>query len=268
MNTLDRDYLSVARAILLNGNKKDDRTGTGTKSLFGKFITFPMIQGFPMLTTKKVYWKGVVEELKWFLKGDVYAKTLQDKGVKIWDADAARNGRDDTYLGPIYGHQWRKKSQYGVQKDQIKLLMEGLRSDPDSRRHLVSSWDVMELDKMVLPPCHYAFQCYVNEGKLDLMWHQRSADWFLGVPFNFASYGILLSLLAYELELEPGILSASFGDTHIYSNHFDQMKEQAGRDILELPTLKINSSDILNGEFDIELLNYKPHPAIKGAISS
>mgnify|MGYP001162718979 FL=1 len=268
MNSLDNDYLGVARAILLNGTKKKDRTGTGTKSLFGNFINFDMSVGFPLLTTKKVYWKGVVEELKWFLKGDVYAKTLSDKGVKIWDKDAERNGRDDTYLGKIYGYQWRKKSRYGVQKDQIKLLMEGIRNNPDSRRHLVNSWDVMELDDMVLPPCHYAFQCYVNDDKLDLMWHQRSADWFLGVPFNFASYGLLLSLLAYELDLKPGVLSASFGDTHIYSNHFDQMKEQIDRYPYYLPTLKINSSDILKGEFDIKLEDYFYHPAIKGELST
>jgi len=268
MNSLDRDYLSLGRMLLLNGNKKTNRTGVNTKSLFGFFINFPMNQGFSVLTTKKVFWKGVVEELKWFLKGDTYAKTLADKGVHIWDKDAARNDRDDTYLGPIYGYQWRKKSRYGVQKDQIKLLMEGLRNNPDSRRHIVNSWDVMELDNMVLPPCHYAFQCYVNDGKLSLMWHQRSADWFLGVPFNFASYGLLLSLMAYELDLEPGILSASFGDTHVYENHFDQMKEQCLREPYELPKLKINSSNILDGEFDVELLDYKSHPTIKAEMNT
>ncbi len=268
MNTLDRDYLSLARAILLNGNKKDDRTGTGTKSLFGNFITFPMVQGYPLLTTKKVAFKTMVTELKWFLKGDTNVKYLQDNNCKIWDADYERSGNTDGNLGPIYGYQWRNKSRYGVQKDQIKLLMEGLRSNPDGRRHLVNSWDVMELDRMVLPPCHYAFQCYVNDGKLDLMWHQRSADWFLGVPFNFASYGLLLSLLAYELNLKPGILSASFGDAHIYTNHFEQMKEQIGRTAFELPKLKINSSNILEGEFDVELLDYQSHPAIKGIMST
>ena len=254
-----------------------------------------MSDGFPILTTKKVAFNTMVTELKWFLRGDTNIKYLVDNGCNIWNGDAYKNYRmkqvphdhfetEDEFieliktndrfaekwgeLGPIYGYQWRNKSRYGVQKDQIKLLMESLRNSPDSRRHLVNSWDVMELDDMVLPPCHYAFQCYVNGDKLDLMWHQRSADWFLGVPFNFASYGLLLSLLAYELKLKPGVLSASFGDSHIYSNHFEQMKEQIDRYPYYLPTIKINSSNLLEGEFDIKLEDYFYHPTIKGKLNT
>lgn len=266
-NFLDVRYLDIVNSCIEDGAFRKDRTGVGTRSIFGERIVHDHKQGFPLLTTKKVFWKGVVEELRWFLQGDVYAKTLSDKGVRIWDGDAERNGRDDTYLGPIYGYQWRKKSRYGVQKDQIKLLMEGLRSDPHGRRHLVSSWDVHQLDEMVLPPCHYAFQCYVTDEKIDLMWHQRSVDVFLGLPFNIASYGLLQRLIAYELGLEAGKLIGTLGDTHIYLNHIEQGKEQWSRTPLALPKLKINHSDIVKGEFDVELLDYRHHKAIKADIN-
>jgi len=268
MNRLDDQYRGLLGEILYNGTEKSDRTGTGTLSKFGMQIRHRMSDGFPILTTKKVFWKGVVEELKWFLKGDTYAKTLSDKGVHIWDQDAERNGREDTYLGPIYGHQWRKLSQYGVQKDQIKILIEGIKENPDSRRHLVSSWNVMDLDHMVLPPCHYAFQCYVSSGKLSLLWSQRSADLFLGVPFNISSYGLLLHLLCVETAYEPGELIGNFGDIHLYKNRLEQAKEQLSREPFTLPSIELTNVNILEGEFDAQLVDYQAHPSIKAPLST
>ena len=269
MYTIDRQYKDLLSTVLREGIEKTDRTNTGTLSVFGKTIVHDMSDSFPILNTKKIFWKGVKEELKWFLKGGTYAKDLSDKGVHIWDKDAERNGRDDTYLGLIYGHQWRKKSRYGVQKDQIKILLDGLKNNPDSRRHLVNAWDVMDLDKMVLPPCHYAFQCYVREDKLDLMWQQRSADIFLGVPFNISSYGLLLRLLAHELDLYPGTLTGVFGDLHLYNNHIEQAKEQITRSYQgSIPYLNVNSSNILDGEFDVTLSDYNPLPSIKAPLNT
>ena len=269
MDTVDRQYKALLSLVLREGINKTDRTNTGTLSVFGRTLVHDMSYGFPILSTKKIFWKGVKEELKWFLKGGTYAKDLSDKGVHIWDKDAERNGRDDTYLGLIYGYQWRKKSRYGVQKDQIKILLEGIRNNPDSRRHLVNAWDVMELDQMVLPPCHYAFQCYVRENKLDLMWQQRSADIFLGVPFNISSYGLLLSLLSEELDLIPGTLTGVFGDLHLYDNHIEQAQEQILRNYEgNNPYLKVNSSNILDGEFDVTLVDYDPLPPIKAPLNT
>ena len=264
MNQLDKDYQSLLFDVLSSGVNKTDRTGTGTRSVFGKQIRHDMSDGFPVLTTKKVAWKTMVTELKWFLQGRTDIKYLQDNNCKIWDGDYKKSGRTDGELGPIYGKQWRDIN--GI--DQLENLITGLISNPDSRRHLVSAWNVEDLDKMTLPPCHYSFQCYVNDGKLSLMWNQRSADLFLGVPFNISSYGLLLHLLCKETRLEPGELIGSFGDMHLYQNHIEQAKEQLDRDSFELPELKVSCYDIYRGDFDAELVNYKSHPAIKAPLSN
>ena len=295
-NVLDRDYLGLVSKVLERGNVRNDRTNTGTLSVFGEQIYYPMDNGFPILTSKFVSMKTVATELKWFLRGDTNIKYLLENDCNIWTGDAyeqyqrvwnydlddpiskeefvKRIKSDDNFartwgsLGPIYGHQWRKKSQYGVQRDQIKILLDGLKNDPYSRRHIVNSWDVMNLDKMTLPPCHYAFQCYVNDGYLELQWIQRSADLFLGVPFNLASYGLLLHLLCYETGLKPGKLGVSLGDTHIYQNHIPQCYEQLEQKTYPLPSIEILSSDILNGEFEYRLINYKHSPAIKAPLNN
>ena len=264
MNQLDKDYQSLLFDVLSSGVNKTDRTGTGTRSVFGKQIRHDMSDGFPVLTTKKVAWKTMVTELKWFLQGRTDIKYLQDNNCKIWDGDYKKSGRTDGELGPIYGKQWRDIN--GI--DQLENLITGLISNPDSRRHLISAWNVEDLDKMTLPPCHYSFQCYVNDGKLSLMWNQRSADLFLGVPFNISSYGLLLHLLCKETRLEPGELIGSFGDMHLYQNHIEQAKEQLDRDSFELPELKVSCYDIYRGDFDAELVNYKSHPAIKAPLSN
>ncbi len=264
MNKLDNDYQNLLSEVLSKGVEKEDRTGTGTISLFGKQIRHDMSDGFPILTTKKVAWKTMVTELKWFLRGDTNIKYLQDNNCKIWDGDYKKSGRTDGELGPIYGKQWRDIN--GI--DQLENLITGLISNPDSRRHLVDSWNVSDLDKMTLPPCHYSFQCYVANGKLSLMWNQRSADLFLGVPFNISSYGLLLHLLCKETRLEPGELIGSFGDIHLYKNHINQAKEQIDRYSLDLPELKVSCYDIYRGDFDAELINYESHPVIKAPLSN
>jgi thymidylate synthase len=252
-----------------------------------------MSDGFPILTTKKVAFKTMVTELKWFLRGDTNIKYLVDNNCNIWNGDAYKDYQracaymlemedytqeeyinriktDDDFahtwgeLGPVYGKQWRNIN--GV--DQLENLITGLISNPDSRRHLVDSWNVEQLEKMTLPPCHYSFQCYVNDGKLSLMWNQRSADLFLGVPFNISSYGLLLHLLCKETRLEPGELIGSFGDMHLYQNHIEQAKEQLDRDSFDLPELKVSCYDIYRGDFDAELVNYKSQPAIKAPLSN
>ena len=263
-NNLDKQYQDLLRRVIETGNNKTDRTGTGTVSTFGATIRHNMSDGFPILTTKKVAWKTMVTELKWFLQGRTDIKYLQDNNCKIWDGDYKKSGRTDGELGPIYGKQWRDIN--GI--DQLENLITGLISNPDSRRHLVSAWNVEDLDKMTLPPCHYSFQCYVNDGKLSLMWNQRSADLFLGVPFNISSYGLLLHLLCKETRLEPGELIGSFGDMHLYQNHIEQAKEQLDRDSFELPELKVSCYDIYRGDFDAELVNYESHPAIKAPLSN
>ena len=263
-NKLDNDYQDLLSDVLEDGIKKTDRTGTGTLSLFGRSIKHNMADGFPVLTTKKLAWKTMVTELKWFLQGRTDIKYLQDNNCKIWDGDYKKSGRTDGDLGPIYGKQWRDIN--GI--DQLENLITGLISNPDSRRHLVSAWNVEDLDKMTLPPCHYSFQCYVADGKLSLMWNQRSADLFLGVPFNISSYGLLLHLLCKETGYEPGELIGNFGDVHLYSNHLDQAKEQISRDGFDLPELKLSCYDIYRGDFDAELVNYKSHPSIKAPLSN
>jgi thymidylate synthase len=338
MNRLDSDYQTLLRDVLDMGTLKDDRTGTGTTSIFGRQIKHDMSDGFPLLTTKKMAIKTMMTELKWFLKGDTNIKYLVDNGCNIWNGDAYKafkstfspmpgiqsslpsqdefinkiktdNGFAQKWgdLGPIYGKQWRgwfgyDKEVNPVYVDQIKNLIEQLKTNPDSRRLMVSAWNVGDLGEMTLPPCHYGFQVYtrvlglderidyMNNGKiskssdyfhehldsmgipkrsLSLMWSQRSVDTFLGLPFNIASYGMLLSLLSEEVGMIPGELIGNLGDVHLYSNHIEQAKTQLGREPKpHLPKLKIISSDILNGEFDYEILHYHSHPPIKAPISN
>jgi thymidylate synthase len=296
MNKLDEQYRGLLAEVLYNGVEKGDRTGTGTLSRFGMQIRHDMSKGFPILTTKKVAWKTMVTELKWFLRGDTNIKYLLDNNCHIWDGDAYKQyerlctydgheprhskeelidliQNDPSYshygnLGPIYGHQWRKHSRYGVSYDQLKQLIEDIKQNPTSRRLLVDSWNVELLDQMTLPPCHYSFQCYVADGELSLMWNQRSADLFLGVPFNISSYGLLLHLLCEETGYKPGHLIGSFGDIHLYKNHIEQAKEQISREGFDLPELKLEYRDILEGDFEASLKNYQSHPAIKAPLSN
>lgn len=384
MNTLDKQYQDLLQDILDNGVDKSDRTGTGTRSVFGRQIRHNMNDGFPLLTTKKMAIKSVMTELKWFLKGDTNIKYLLDNNCHIWTGDAYKRYVDahkkewddkmsseqleysypdieefenliKTFpdfakvwgeLGPIYGKQWRDFGGYDIsdngeylQNDQIAKLIRELKTNPDSRRLMVSAWNVRELSEMVLPPCHYGFQVYTrlldlderisvyNKGKIDkssdyyhehmddfgiprrvisLMWNQRSVDTFLGLPFNIASYGMLLSLIAHEVGMLPGEVIGNLGDTHLYLNHLEQAEEQIGRDLtleerfklagnqyppgglpnqgiyfmdekgiprrtrepFPLPTLKLSNVDILNGEFDYEILHYHSHPAIKAPLSN
>jgi len=264
MNQLDKQYQDLLRYVIENGSNKTDRTGTGTVSVFNASIKHDMSEGFPILTTKKVAFKTMVTELKWFLRGDTNIKYLQDNNCKIWDGDYEKSGRTDGELGPIYGKQWRDIN--GI--DQLENLITGIISNPDSRRHLVDSWNVEDLDKMTLPPCHYSFQCYVADGKLSLMWNQRSADLFLGVPFNISSYGLLLLLLCAETRLKPGMLIGNFGDVHLYKNHLNQAAEQILRKPFNLPDIKLEYYDIYRGDFEAQLLSYKSHPAIKAPLSN
>lgn len=268
MNTLDEQYRGLLATVLYGGIDKSDRTGTGTKSVFGRQIRHRMSDGFPILTTKKVAFKTMVTELKWFLKGDTNIKYLQDNNCKIWDGDYKKSGRTDGGLGPIYGYQWRNHSRYGVQYDQISNLIDNLINNPSSRRHIVNSWNIDMLDQMTLPPCHYSFQCYVADGELSLMWNQRSADLFLGVPFNISSYGLLLLLLCEATGLKPGTLIGSFGDVHLYQDHIAAAKTQITREQHALPTVKLSNVNILDGEFDVELINYEHEPAIKAPLSN
>ena len=294
MNKLDEQYRGMLAEVLYNGTSKEDRTGTGTISRFGMQIRHRMSDGFPILTTKRVPFKTMATELKWFLKGDTNIKYLLDNNCHIWDGDAYKKycnvclwdlddpmpkdeflkkvQNDPNYmhyglLGPIYGAQWRSWGGK-VYIDQIQDLINNLISNPDGRRHLVSAWNVEDLDKMTLPPCHYSFQCYVADGKLSLMWNQRSADLFLGVPFNISSYGLLLLLLCERTGYEPGELIGNFGDVHLYNNHIEQAKEQISREPYKLPTIKLSNVDILQGEFDAELENYIFHPTIKAPLSN
>ena len=268
MNTLDPAYQQLLKYVIGRGSQKTDRTGTGTLSVFGRRITHDLGGGFPLLTTKKMAWNAIKSELSWFLSGSTDIRDLWENNNHIWDGDYEKSGRDDYKLGPIYGHQWRCWDGPSGWIDQIRDLIEGLKNNPDSRRHLVSAWNVGELDKMVLPPCHYAFQCYVRGDYLDLMWQQRSGDLFLGVPFNIASYALLLTLLAKEVDLIPGCIIGNFGDLHLYTNHIKQAREQISRSPLELPTLKVNDWHIMSGEFDVELIDYQSHPQIKAPLSN
>jgi thymidylate synthase len=246
---------------------KSDRTGTGTKSVFGYQMRFDLSEGFPVVTTKKLHLRSIIHELLWFLKGDSNIKYLKENGVSIWDEWADENGE----LGPVYGVQWRSwPTADGKQIDQIQKLVDSIKKNPDSRRHIVNAWNVAEVDNMALPPCHTMFQFYVADGKLSCQLYQRSADIFLGVPFNIASYALLTMMLAQVCDLEPGDFVHTFGDAHIYSNHFDQVELQLSRDFRPLPTMRINPEVKNIFEFkyeDFELLNYDPHPGIKAPIA-
>ena len=336
MNRLDSNYQTLLRDVLDMGTLKDDRTGTGTTSIFGRQIRHDMSDGFPLLTTKKMAIKTMMTELKWFLKGDTNIKYLVDSGCNIWNGDAYKKYckahpseyEDDMFtqeefiehikedesfaknwgeLGPIYGKQWRLWKTNTVSIDQIQDLISELKTNPDSRRLMVSAWNVGELDKMTLPPCHYGFQVYTRElsdkerydywwknnyetgmeynesnipnfdddyytttpkRSISLMWNQRSVDTFLGLPFNIASYGLLLELIAVEVNMVPDELIGNLGDTHLYSNHIDQALLQVSRDSFPLPKIEIHMSDILNGEFDYELTDYEYHPSIKAPMSN
>jgi thymidylate synthase len=260
-------YLDLMRDIISNGVDKEDRTGVGTRSVFGRQVRFDLQDGFPLLTTKKVHLKSIIYELLWFLKGDTNVKYLQDHNVKIWNEWA----KDDGSLGPIYGRQWRSwpdGKNSGI--DQIQQAIDTLQSNPDSRRIIVSAWNVAELDEMQLNPCHALFQFYVANNKLSCQLYQRSADVFLGVPFNIASYSLLTMMIAQVCDLDCGEFVHTFGDLHLYNNHFDQAKEQLSRDTRSLPKMKINPKvkDINDFEYeDFNLENYDPHPPIKAKVA-
>ena len=304
MSSIQEQYRLLLGTLLHNSYEKEDRTGTGTLSVFGRQIRHQMSDGFPLLTTKKMAHKTMMTELKWFLKGDTNIKYLVDNGCNIWNGDAyqkyclelkdhydgggdiatqdqfIRMIKDDPEwariwgeLGPIYGKQWRGWFMYNdrmepVFKDQIKELIKGLKLNPNSRRHMVSAWNVGDLEDMTLPPCHYGFQCYVVNGKLSLMWNQRSVDTFLGLPFNIASYATLLLLLCEETGYEAGELIANLGDVHLYKNHVEQAKEQISREQYPLPKIKLSNVNLLKGEWDYELIDYKHHPRIKAPLSN
>ena len=262
-----QQYTNLLTAILDNGVKKEDRTGTGTISIFGYQMRFNLADGFPLVTTKKVHLKSIIYELLWFLKGDTNIKYLNDNNVTIWDEWADTNGN----LGHIYGYQWRSwPTANGRQIDQISELVSSLKNNPDSRRHIVSAWNVGDLSNMALPPCHALFQLYVAEGKLSCQLYQRSGDVFLGVPFNIASYALLTMMLAQATGLQTGEFIHTLGDAHLYSNHIEQAKLQLQREPRPLPEMKINPAvtNIFDFSYeDFELVNYNPHPAIKAPIS-
>lgn len=262
-----QQYHDLMRRVLDEGVKKEDRTGTGTLSVFGHQMRFDLSEDFPMVTTKKLHLKSIIHELIWFLAGDTNIKYLTDNGVRIWNEWADENGD----LGPVYGHQWRSwPAQDGNTIDQISNLIERIKTDPDCRRLIVSAWNVGEIPKMALPPCHCFFQFYVADGKLSCQLYQRSADIFLGVPFNIASYALLTMMVAQVCDLEVGDFVHTFGDAHIYTNHIEQVNEQLSRDFFPLPQMKINPEikNIFDFKFeDFELIGYEAHPHIKGAVA-
>jgi len=262
-----KQYHDLMRHVLENGTVKTDRTGTGTTSVFGYQMRFDLQKGFPLLTTKKLHLKSIIHELLWFLKGDTNIKYLSDNGVHIWDEWADEKGN----LGPVYGYQWRSwPTADGRHIDQISQLIDQIKNNPDSRRMIVSAWNVGEIEKMKLPPCHALFQFYVADGKLSCQLYQRSADIFLGVPFNIASYALLTLMIAQVCNLKPGDFVHTLGDAHLYSNHIEQAKLQLTRELRELPSIKINSEVKSIFEFKFEdfiLENYAPHPHIKGDVA-
>jgi len=318
MSNIDKSYLNLLEDVLFNGVEKSDRTGTGTISVFGRQIRHDMKQGFPLLTTKKMYWKGIVTELLWFLRGDTNIKFLHDNNVHIWDGDYEKSGRTDGELGPVYGRQWRSWKGYSNEDwdapntDQITNLINNIKSNPDSRRLMVNAWNVGELDQMILPPCHYGFQLYTREltykerydiwqnqnptidimtddeffdnvnipkREISLMWNQRSVDTFLGLPFNIASYGLLLEIIADEVNMIPGELVGNLGDVHLYKNHTDQAREQLTREPLPLSKLIINNEFWNPDQGTIEQINYitpddfyikdyQSNPTIKAPLSN
>jgi thymidylate synthase len=262
-----KQYLDLVKHIKDNGAQKGDRTGTGTISCFGHQMRFDLSEGFPMVTTKKLHLKSIVHELLWFLKGDTNIAYLKENGVRIWDEWADENGD----LGPVYGYQWRSwPTPDGGHVDQIKNLVDQLKNNPNSRRHIVSAWNVADVENMALPPCHCLFQFYVADGKLSCQLYQRSADTFLGVPFNIASYALLTMMMAQACGLEAGEFIHTFGDVHLYNNHLEQADLQLSRDVRPLPKMKLNPEikDLFDFKFeDFELTEYDPHPHIKGIVA-
>jgi thymidylate synthase len=263
----EQQYLDLLQLILDKGAKKEDRTGTGTYSIFGHQIRFDLSEGFPVLTTKKLHLRSIVHELLWFLSGDTNIKYLKENKVAIWDEWADENGN----LGPVYGYQWRSwPTADGRHIDQITQLIEQIKTKPDSRRHIVSAWNVADIENMALPPCHCLFQFYVADGKLSCQLYQRSADVFLGVPFNIASYALLTLMVAQITGLQPGEFVHTFGDAHLYSNHIEQARLQLTREPKPFPVMKLNPAikDIFGFTYeDFELVGYDPHPHIKAAVS-
>ena len=262
-----KQYVELLKQVMATGTNKSDRTGTGTRSVFGYQMRFDLSEGFPLLTTKKLHTKSIFHELLWFIKGDTNIKYLKENGVSIWDDWADENGD----LGPVYGSQWRAwKTDDGRKIDQLSEVIDQIKKNPDSRRLIVSAWNVGEVSKMKLPPCHAFFQFYVADGKLSCQLYQRSADIFLGVPFNIASYAALTMMVAQVTGLKPGIFVHTLGDAHIYTNHFEQVNLQLTRDPRPLPQLVLNPEvkSIFDFKFeDLSIVNYDPHPHIKGAVA-
>ena len=267
MTTIPTPYEDLLRDILAHGTPKSDRTGTGTRSVFGRQMRFDLSESFPLITTKRVHFKSVALELLWFLRGDSNVRWLQERGVTIWDEWADADGE----LGPVYGVQWRSwPTPDGGQIDQIAKLIDGLKNNPDSRRHIVTAWNPAEVENMALPPCHAMFQFYVADGKLSCQLYQRSADTFLGVPFNIASYALLTLMVAQQVGLEPGEFVWTGGDVHIYDNHLDQVTEQLSRSPFPYPKLRLRRkpASIFDYELDdFEVLDYQHHPGIKAPIA-
>ena len=262
-----RQYLDLMQDILDNGAQKTDRTGTGTLSVFGRQLRFDLSKGFPLVTTKKLHLRSIIYELLWFLNGDTNIKYLKDNGVSIWNEWADENGE----LGPVYGHQWRSwPAPDGRSIDQITQVLNQIKQKPDSRRHIVSAWNPAEVDKMALPPCHALFQFYVADGKLSCQLYQRSADYFLGVPFNIASYALITYMFAQQCDLEPGEFVWTGGDVHLYTNHLEQARLQLSREPFGLPQLNIKRkpASVFDYQFeDFEIVNYQAHPSIKAPIA-
>jgi thymidylate synthase len=262
-----RPYLDYLQHILDHGVRKEDRTGTGTLSVFGCQLRFDLSEGFPLVTTKKLHLRSIIHELLWFLSGDTNIRYLRENGVTIWDEWANEDGD----LGPVYGKQWRRwEGKNGIVVDQISQLIDQIRKNPDSRRLMVTAWNPAEIEGMALPPCHYGFQCYVAQGRLSLMWNQRSVDSFLGLPFNIASYALLTHMLAQQTGLEVGDLIFTGGDCHIYSNHLEQVEEQLSREPYPLPQLVLHRKppSIFDYRYeDFEIVNYQHHPPIKAPVA-
>ena len=273
MNNVQEQYRGLLSSLVHGGKQKDDRTGVGTRSVFGRILRHDMSAGFPLLTTKKIYFNHAVTELLWILQGRSDIGYLNDNGLTYWNADYERSGRTDGTLGPVYGVQWRNFN--GV--DQLRKLIREIKSNPSSRRLMVSAWNAADIDDMALPPCHYGFQIYINDGKMDLMWNQRSADVFLGLPYDFAMYGLLLLMLAKGTNYTPGQLIVSLGDCHLYNNHIDQAKEQLSRDFRKLPNVSVDwGLDVMEGAGGflripthkmINISGYEPHPPIKADLN-
>jgi len=267
MNPGEQQYLDLLEELLEHGARKTDRTGTGTRSVFGRQMRFGLGESFPLLTTKKLHLKSIIYELLWFLRGDTNVKWLQERGVSIWDEWADENGE----LGPVYGCQWRHwRTPGGGEIDQIKAVLSSIKTKPDSRRHMVTAWNPADVDRMALPPCHALFQFYVAEGKLSCQMYQRSADVFLGVPFNIASYALLTLMVAQVSNLEPGEFVLTLGDAHLYLNHLEQAREQLARSPRPFPRMRLNPAvkDLFAFKFeDFTLEGYEPHAAIKAPIA-